>query len=134
MQLANSVSSTGKTHIYLLAVARDLNVNAVTSHQLVFQHDLKASSSVPFFARIIRKKGIIDAAVFTLKLGDAMIKKLPNSVVAQLGSQCNQLLLNFDSVLDNIAYPSHGEYTLHVDTINGSAAEVDIEIYGLGIK
>lgn len=131
MQMISEPIAVSQNQEYLLAVARDVDANALGATTLVYQNNLNAANSAPLLIRVIRKSGVISLLAFTISLNGVVVKTVSASVAAFLGSTNNQLLFKFDSILDGVAFGTTGNYTITVGTINLSSSTIDCEIYGL---
>lgn len=131
MQIASPVSIDRKTAEHLLVFSRDIDINSIHSKTLNYITNLSASNTVPLFIRIFRKKGIISQASFSIKLDEIVLKHVSEQINSLIGTTNRQLILQFDSIKDSIVYPTSGNYSVEINSINGSAATIDIEIYGL---
>jgi hypothetical protein len=131
MKLSSPSSSAPKSSndLYLIATHKDININELESKTIQFLSGISAKNTIPLFAKIIRNNGIISDAKCGIYLNKEKIKDV-SVQICQIGSTNKQVIANFDQ---EIAYHTEGDYNFVIDNINGSAASISVEIYGLKV-
>lgn len=130
MVVANP-SIVSSVQSYLLAAARGVDANSLATTTLAWQGSNSASNSFPVAIRIYRRSGTLALLIGTLLLNSVVLQAVSAVQSALAGAGADPLHYPISSASSVTIVPISGNYQVTVGTINGSAATIDVEIWGL---
>ena len=123
-------STVSSSQFYLLASAQNVDANSVATTALNWQNGASAGNSIPMVGRVFRRTGTLSLLVATLRLNSTIIQPISAVSSALLGAAANPLNFLLDTNVSATVFPLAGNWDINVTTFNGSAATVDVEIWG----
>lgn len=133
MQVTNP-PTVSANQFYLIAAARGVNANSLGTTSVPFQNNLSASNTLPMFIRVLGKSGTFSLMIATVLLNSVVIQTISAAASVLVGSGADPLIFPTSSTVAAAIIPVSGAYQITVGTINGSAATLDVEVWGMKIS
>lgn len=118
---------------YLLASALGADANSLATTTLNWTIGMNAANTIPLYAQVFRRTGTLSLMVATLRLNTVIIQPIAALTAALLGAGADPIGFSLDTTTSTTVIPVAGNWDLTVGTINGTAATIDVMIYGLKI-
>ncbi len=131
MDLTNPPGPVSTNQPYLLAFGRGVDANALATTTLTWTNNMSALTTLPMFARVKRVTGTLSLMVASLRLNTTVIQPITALQSALMGAAANPLNFALDTTTSATVVPGTGNWDIIVGTINGGAATVDVEIWGI---
>lgn len=133
MQL-NNPSNVSPIQFYLIAAARGVSANSLATTTLTWLNGASAANTIPMTARVFGKSGTLALMVASLQLNSVVIQPITAASSVLLGSGADPLVFPLGTNTSTSVVPVSGNWSVVVGTINGTAATIDVEIWGVRIS
>lgn len=133
MTVNNPPGPVSPIQSYLIAAGIGVNANTLATTTLVWSNGMNAANTMPMFAQVFRRTGTLSLLVASLRLNAVIIQPIAALTAALLGAGADPLLFPLGTTTSATIVPVTGNWDIVVGTINGSAATVDVFVYGLKI-
>lgn len=130
MQL-NTPSNASPIQFYLLAVARGVSANALATTTLIWLNGASAANTIPMSGRVFGKSGTLALMVASIQLNSVAIQPVTAASSVLMGAGADPLVFPLGTTTSASVVPASGNWSIVVSTINGTAATVDCEIWGI---
>lgn len=131
MDVINTPGPVSVNQSYLLAFARGVDVNSLATTTLTWANGMTAATTLPMFGRVKRITGTLALMVASLRLNTTIIQPITALQSALMGAAASPLNFALDTTTSATVVPGTGNWDIIVGTINGGAATIDVEIWGI---
>lgn len=131
MDVINTPGPVSINQPYLLAFARGVDANSLATTALTWANGMTAATTLPMFARVKRVTGTLSLMVASLRLNTTIIQPITALQSALMGAAASPLNFALDTTTSATVVPGTGNWDIIVGTINGGAATIDVEIWGI---
>lgn len=131
MDVINIPGPVSANQSYLLAFARGVDANSLATTTLGWANGMTAATTLPMFARVKRVTGTLSLMVASLRLNTTIIQPITALQSALMGAAASPLNFALDTTTSATVVPGTGNWDIIVGTINGGAATIDVEIWGI---
>lgn len=133
MNVSNPPGPIGTAESYLIASLAGINANSAATTTLNWAPGLTAANTLPLFARVSVATGTLSLMVASIRLNTVVVQPFSAANSVLLGSGTDPVNFPISSAVSTTVIPASGNWDLTVGTINGTAATVNVSIYGLKI-
>lgn len=115
---------------YLIASARSVDANSLATTTAIWQNGANAANTIPIAARVFRKTGTLSLLVGSIRLNSTIIQPISSASSLLMGAGADPIQFLLDTTTSATVVPLSGNWDVVVGTINGTAATIDVEIWG----
>lgn len=134
ISVANPPGPVSSIQPYLIAFVRGVNANSLATTTMNWNGSNGAGNTFPLFARVLGKSGTLALLVANIRLNGVVIQPITALNSALLGAGTDPITYVLNTTTSASIIPASGNWDIVVGTINGSAATIDVEIYGWRIS
>lgn len=130
MDVINFPGPVSTNQLYLLA-SGIIDANTLATTSLPWLNNMSAATTLPMYARIKRVTGTLSLLIASLRLNTTIIQPITALQSALMGAAASPITFALDTTTSATVIPSAGNWDLVVGTINGGAATISVEIFGI---
>lgn len=130
MDILNPSGPVSTNQLYLLA-SGVIDANTLATTSLSWLSSMTAATTLPMYARVRRVTGTLSLLIASLRLNSTIIQPITALQSALMGAAASPITFALDTTTSATVIPSAGNWDLVVGTINGGAATISVEIFGI---
>lgn len=131
MNVSNPPGPVSTQQFYLIASAVGVDANSLATTTMNWSAAFTAANTLPMYARLKRATGTLSLLVGSIRLNATIIQPVTALQAALVGATSSTLNFTLDTTTSATNIPAAGNWDVVVGTINGSAATITVEIWGV---